>query len=215
MDTEPQRRPGGGDDLERASVLGDRRQRRVLSILLSRSEPATVRELGVQLVAHADGVAPSDVAESDCRPIRMDLRHRCLPKLRTVGWIERRDGGVVADESPSFGTARLSLPNLRNPDHPFWDVVSVLLARPYRQDLAALLADRSRPATVAELATELSARSTRARLPDDRHLATGLYHVDLPKLASVDVVDYDPDERTAVRTTQLRRFVDWSALDTG
>jgi hypothetical protein len=90
--------------------------------------------------------------------------------------------------------------------------VSVLLARPYRQDLASLLADRDRRATVDELATELSARAPPVRLPDDRRLAVALYHADLPKLASVGVVDFDSDERTAVRTDRLSRFADWANL---
>jgi len=212
MDVEPRRQPGGGDDLERSSILGDCRQRRVLSILLDRSGPTTVHELGVQLVARAEGVAPSAVAEADCRSVRLDLRHRCLPKLRSVGWIERRADGLVADESPSLGTEILSPPELRNPDNPFWEVVSVLLARPYRQDLASLLADRDRRVTVDELATELSARAPPVRLPDDRHLAVALYHADLPKLASVGVVDFDSDERTAVRTDRLSQFADWANL---
>lgn len=214
MDIEPQRQPGGGDDLERSSILGDCRQRRVLSILLDQAGPTTVQELSVQLVARADGIAPSTVTEADCRSVRMDLRHRCLPKLRAVGWVERHADGLVADESPSLGAERLSLPDLRDPEDPFWEVVSVLLARPYRQDLVPLVADRDRRVTVDELATELSARAPRVRLPDNRCLAVALYHLDLPKLASVGVVDFDPDERTAARTDRLNRFAEWANLDT-
>jgi hypothetical protein len=213
MDIEPRRQPGDGDDLERSSILGDCRQRRVLSLLLDRDGPTTVHELSVQLVARTDGVAPSAVTEADYRPVRMDLRHRCLPKLRAVGWIERRADGLVADESLTLGTEQLSPPDLRDPDHPFWEVVSVLLARPYRQDLASLVAERDRRVTVDELATELSARAPRVRLPDDRRLAVALYHLDLPKLASVGVVDFDPDERTAVRTDRLPQFADWANLE--
>jgi len=212
MDVGSRRQPGCGDDFERSSILGDCRQRRILSILLDRSGPTTVHELGIQLVARAEGIAPSAVAEMDCRPVRLDLRHRCLPKLRAVGWIERRADGLVADGFPSLGMEMLSPPELRNPDNPFWEVVSVLLARSYRQDLASLLADRDRRITVDELATELSARAPPVRLPDDRRLAVALYHADLPKLASVGVVDFDSGERTAVPTDRLSRFADWANL---
>jgi len=214
MDIESRCHSGGGDDLAYASILGDRRQRRILAILLERARPMTVHELGVHLVARQSGVDPSVVTDGECQPVRMDLRHRCLPKLDSVGWIDSRAAGVVSD-GPSFETERLSPPELRNPDHPFWDVVSVVLARPYRQDLVSLVATRSGRVTVDELVTELFARATSETLPDDDgRLATALHHIDLPKLASVGVVDYDPDERTVVRTDQLPRFVDWANLDT-
>ncbi|AZH26552.1 DUF7344 domain-containing protein [Haloplanus aerogenes] len=215
MGIETQCHPGGGDDLVRASILDDRRQRRILAVLLDRAHPMTVHELGVHLVARANGIAPSDVTETECQSVRMDLRHRCLPKLASVGWIDSQPEGIVADDF-SVETAVLSPPDLRNPDHPFWDVVSVVLARPYRQDLVSLVADRSAPVTVDELATELLVRETSATLPDDnRRLAIALHHIDLPKLASVGVIEYDPDERTVAPTDQLRRFVEWSNLEVG
>jgi hypothetical protein len=213
MDIEPQRHPGGGDDLERSSILCDRRQRRILATLLDHPRPMTVRELSVYLVARAEGVDPSTVTESECQSVQMDLRHRCLPKLHVVGWIEQRGDGVTASESPAVETAALSFPELRDPDDPFWDVVGVLLARPYRQDLVSILANRDQPASVTELATELLAQA-RAPVPDDgQRLAIALHHLDLPKLASTGVVEYDPDDRTAVRTSRLLQFVDWVDLD--
>jgi hypothetical protein len=213
MDIEPQRHPGGGDDLERSSILGDRRQRRVLAILLDRPRPMTVGELSVHLVARADGADPSTVSEAECQSVRMDLRHRCLPKLHAAGWIERCADGVAADDPPSVETAALSLPELRDPDDPFWDIVSALLARPYRPDLVSILADRNQRVGVTELATELLAQA-RATVPDDgRRLAIALHHVDLPKLASVGVAKYDPDDRTVVGTSCLPQFVDWVDLD--
>jgi len=213
MDIEPQRQPGGGDDLERSSVLGDRRQRRVLAILLDQPRPMAVDELSVHLVARTNGVDPSAVTEAERESVQMDLRHRCLPKLHAVGWVEQCAEGVTAEDSPSIETPALSLPDLRDPDDPFWDVVSVLLARPYRQDLASILADRNERVSVTELSTELLAQA-RATVPDDgRRLAIALHHIDLPKLASVGVVEYDPDDRTAVRTSRLLQFVDWVDLD--
>jgi len=177
-----------------------------------------VHELAVQLAARVEGIEPSAVTETDYRPVRMDLRHRCLPQLVSIGWVERRATGVVAvDDSLSFETERLSPPNLHDPDHPFWDVVSVLLARPYRQDLTSILADRSQHVALESLATELLAlgRTTSPDVSDDGSLSTALHHIDLPKLASAGVVEYDRTERTAARTDRLLQFADWSNLDTG
>lgn len=217
MDTEPQGRPGGGDDLERSSALSDRRQRRILAILLDSSRPIPVHELSVQLVARAADIDPADVSEADRQSVRMDLRHRCLPMLESVGWIDRQPAGVVAvDGALSFEMERLSPPPLRDPDNPFWEVVSTLLARPYRQDLVAAVADRSQPVALESLATELLARGGRASsaFADDRRLSIALHHIDLPKLASLGMFEYDPEARTVARTDQLLRFADWSNLDT-
>jgi hypothetical protein len=204
---------GDGDDIAWSSIIGDRRQRRILSLLLDRDHPMTERELGVRLATLEDGVEPSDVTESTLDSIRIDLHHRCLPQQTAVGWIERRPDGVVIDERPSFESAKLSPPDLRAPEDPTWDAVSVLLARPYRQDIASLLVDRHRDTALTELTTELRGRRPPTHPDDDRALRVSLHHVDLPTLADAELVAYDPAERTVTPAPRLTAFADRVALD--
>jgi len=213
MDGEPRPSSERGDELTRASILGSPRQRRILSILRDRSRPLTADELSVRLAAQGSGGAPSSVTEADVGPIRRDLRHRCLPKLEAAGWIERRSDGYLVDEPLPVTTEQLSLPGLRDPDHPSWAVASVLLARPYRPEILSVVADRSRPLTVAELATALRERG--AAPDDERTLSIALHHVDLPSLGDVGVVEYDRDERTVAGTDRLSSCIDRLGIDTG
>ncbi|MFB6196408.1 MAG: hypothetical protein ABEI80_09565 [Haloplanus sp.] len=215
MGSESKSLSGGGADLERSLILGDPRQRRLLSILLDRGRPIPAHELSGQLAARETDTPRSDVTEADHRPIRADLRHRCLPQLEAVGWIERRPEGIVVDEPISVETGNLTLPGLRAPEHPTWDAVSVLLERLYRQDIVVIVADRRR-VTVAELVSALRARERASAGPlpdDDRTLRVALHHVDLPKLADVGLLEYDPDEKTAAGTDRLRPFADRVDLD--
>lgn len=200
--------------LVRSSILGAPRQRRILSILRERSRPTTVDELHARL-ASDEGEASADATEMDPRALRTDLEHRCLPKLVAAGWIERRPAGyVVADPLP-LEPDRLSLPDLRDPAHPSWDAAAVLLARPRRQDVLSVVADRSDRLTVSELAATLRDRE-RSSTTDERDptLRTRLHHVDLPVLDDVGLVEYDPDERTVAPAPRLPTCLDRLALDT-
>jgi hypothetical protein len=206
MNEEPQPLPGGRDRHERSSILADRRQRRVLSVLASAPEPVTVSELCYRLAAMDRGGA--ETAGSTLESIRTDLHHRCLPSLEAAGWIERRPDGVRLDEPLFDGSLPFSLPALRKPDDPIWELVSALLARPYRTRLLATLAEHDGYLTVEELAAELQGRGD-----DGRTLRLALHHVDLPKLAAVGPVEYDRDGRAAAPTDRLSASLDRLGLD--
>jgi hypothetical protein len=197
-----------------SSILGDRRHRLTVAILLERSRPTTIHDLGVRLAAREADVPPADVTAAESRSIRVDLEHRCLPKLEAVGWIERRSEGVVAAEPPSLGIEALSLPDFRDPDHPSWDAIGVLLARPRRLDLVAILADRRHPLSLDDLIAELRSSSHRDWPDDDRTLSTTLHHVDLPALAAAGLIEYDADDGMVARTRRLLTFVERTAFDT-
>lgn len=216
MNRQPEPSLGGADRLERSSILGDERQRRVLSVLLDRSRPVTVHVLGVRVAAQEAGIEPSETARVDHGSVRADLRHRCLPKLEAVGWIERHPEGVVADEPIRPAPEGLSFPDLRDPEHPAWAAASALLARPRRQDLVSVVADRPPRVTLDELARELRARGPRWRtgIRDEGTTRGTLHHVDLPKLAEVGLVEYDADEGTVAPTSRLTGFVDRPDRDT-
>jgi len=217
MEGESQPFPGERDRLQRSTILADPRQRRILAALRTRS-PATLDELGRRLATTADR---NDGVAVDSESIRADLRHRCLPGLEAVGWIERGPDGACLDEPLFDETVPFSPPDLRAPDDPAWDVVSALLARPYRQDVLSVVASHDGGTTVEELAAELRDRdrdrdrATRAtRVGDERTLRTALHHVDLPKLAGTGVIDYDPDRRRAVPTDRLPTCIDRLELGT-
>lgn len=75
-----------------------------------------------------------------------------------------------------------------------------LLADERRRLAVACLADESGSASLASLAERVAdAEAERASTPSsDTHsetVFTLLYHVDLPKLAAADVVDFDYDEK--------------------
>jgi len=215
MDGAPRpRRDEDVDHLVRSSIVGDLRQRQILSLLVDRGRPLTERELTVRLLERERGLTPAAVTEAELEPIRVDLRHRCLPQLEAAGWIERRPDGVAIDERPAVEFEGLSLPDLRAPEDPAWDAVSTLLARPYRTDVLALLADRDHDTDLTGLVTALRERHTASPLPDDdRDLRISLHHVDLPKLASTGLVAYDPPARTVAPTPRLPAFAARIGLD--
>jgi hypothetical protein len=206
MDGEPRPLPGGRGRHERSSILADRRQRRVLSVLASVSQPMTVDELCRRLAAR-DG-DDDTTAGSTRESIRIDLRHRCLPSLGAVGWIERRPDGIRLGEQPVPESVPFSTPPLRTPDDPLWDVVSALLARPYRRHVLVVVAERDGSLTVEELAVEL-----RGVVDDERTLPITLHHTDLPKLDALGALEYDRNGRAAAPTDRLSTYLDRLELD--
>lgn len=210
---------GSGSAAELASILGNQRQRRILSILRGRSEPLSIRELATRLAADTTRAGPTDVSEEDVTSIRVDLRHRCLPKLEAVGWIERHPEGISATESFPFGNEEWSLPDLEATDDRVWETISVLLGYPLRQELLQIVADRNHPLTVEELAAELAGHSDAPGTPErseaDSRLLSRLHHFDLPRLAAVGLVAYDPEEKTITRTRSLITLIDRIDLSTG
>lgn len=202
MDSEP-RRPGSEDGPGSLS-LRDPRQRRILSILADRSGPMSVPELCTRLAASERDVDRSAVSGSEAERIRLDLDHRCLPKLEEVGLVERRPDGVVAGRPPSVESGCLSVPDIGDPEHPDWDAVGVVLARPYRETLVSALVGRDGGVTLDELARRLRRTRSQASLPGDgESVRLALHHVDLPQLASVGLVEYDADRHVAVPTARL------------
>lgn len=201
-DTQLQRR--GGDAFERSSILDDPRQRAVLSVLLEHSEPLTVRDLAVQIAARETGGSPPAVTENDYRSIRVDLHHRCLPKLHAVGWIERLSEGSKAASPLPFGEPDSSLPSLDAPDVR-WDQLAAVLARPHRRDLLSVLVGADQPLGLGELAGRLAAHDRRRWTidGDEDTLATVLHHVDLPALEAAGLLRYDPDEKTLTQDRAL------------
>lgn len=209
--------PQGIDSYEAATALADPRNRRVLSVLLERSHPLTTRDLGVLLGAAVCGTSPARIPADVLRRIRTDLHHRSLPALEDAGLIDRfPEGAVLADE----GVRELEnegLPALDGDEEQFWKAVAAILARPRRQELLSVVAGDG-PLSLEELSTRVAARETdgwpSATAEDDSTVADAstttdswsaqtLHHVDLPRLASIGVLRYDPAENTVAPTAVL------------
>lgn len=174
--------------------------------MASVSRPVTVDELCHQLAAMDRDDA--DAGGSSLESIRTELHHHCLPSLEAVGWLERRPDGLHLDEPLFDGSLPFSLPALRRPDDPIWELVSALLARPYRARLLVAVAKHDGYLTVEELAATLQGQDV-----DERTLRLALHHVDLPKLAAVGSVEYDRDGRAAAPTDRLSTALDRLELD--
>lgn len=207
--------PGeGADSYDAASILGNGRARRILSVLLEHSRPVPTRELSVQVAAREAAVRPAEISETTRDSIRTALVHRYLPKLQEVGWVDQHPAGLTATVTALTPTDGLSVPSLHEPDHPHWDPVSALLSRPYRIVLVALLADRQAPLSLPQLASHLREHqhlSWVSPLPDEQQLRTRLYHADVPKLANVDLVTFDTAAQTATHTALASDIIDQPA----
>lgn len=210
--------PGEGGSRRQCSVLGDQRQRRVLSILLDRSRPMSVQDLAVRLAAHEADTAPSTVPEEDLRRMRIELHHRCLPVMEAAGVIERHPEGLIADEPRFFRNADISASELTEHDQRFWEAVGTILPSARRRAVMTIVADRRFPLTLEELAKEL-VDSSYATQPESREthssLVVKLYHVDLPKLAEIGVIEFDPEEKTVASTPRGVSIVDRLGLGDG
>lgn len=98
-----------------------------------------------------------------------------------------------------------SEPHFRATEGPPDSIVSVVLADRRRRRVVDALADLQPPVSVERLAAAVADREPgeTPASPDD--VAVSLHHVHLPKLAAVDVVDYDPETTTVTgeRTARL------------
>lgn len=207
--------PGAGaNGYDVASILGDIRYRRILSILLDRSRPVPSRELSVQVAAQEADVPPSAVPETERESVRTELEHRYLPKLERVGWVDRAPDGLTATVLRPAPPDVLSLPTLHEPEHPHWEPISTLLARPCRISVVTFLANRQQPLPLEQLAERLrecEQRPWESSLPTQQQLCTRLYHVDLPKLEDAGLVEFDIPARTVARTPLTSDIIDDSS----
>jgi len=174
-----------------SAALADQRSRRLLSCV--RDGPATVRDLAVALAAAELGCARSAVTTADRQQYRRQLDHRYLPRLTDAGLLEWSPEGFVRDAPGVLDAFEVRFPPLDEPDHPAWPAAAAVLGRAYRYPLVGAVAE-AESVSISELADRLA--DTDAAAATARELAISLHHVDLPKLASVDLLSYDPDGRT-------------------
>lgn len=90
------------------------------------------------------------------------------------------------------------------------------LAHQRRRHVLDLLSDRSSPAALADLATDVAARETDATAGEvsagvKERVHAALYHVHVPKLAAVDLVRYDRDRNVVALSADGDRVTRWAA----
>lgn len=196
----------------RSSILADPCQRRILVALLEHSRPMTDRDLAVRLAARDEDTSLSNVTEAAVEGRLVDLHHRKLPKLEAIGWIDRRPDGIVTTERIPFEGPEPSLPPFRDRQRQ-WEVLTALLARPYRQFIVVTLARTERPMTLDGLADELAVHDPSTVGGDDRASPRVLHHVDLPRLDETGLIEYVPDAHTIARDPDLAALADWIEVD--
>lgn len=200
-------RMGGNPDTQLiSSILSDVRQRRILSLVADQRSPLTERDLAVRLAALEEQKPPSLVSASERESRLLALHHQKLPKLTTAGLIKRTPAGITLVpwfpiDLENYG---VSVPPADDPEDPAWDLLAAIVERPYRQHVLTLVEDAAAPIPLEALATELVDHDQIALAPAERDrdlFEARLHHLDLPKLASLGVLEYDYEERT-VRPSQ-------------
>ncbi|MFC6756277.1 MULTISPECIES: DUF7344 domain-containing protein [Haloarcula] len=174
-----------------SAALADQRSRHLLSCL--QDSPATVRDLAVALAATELGCARSALTSADRRQYRRQLDQHYLPRLTDTGLLERSPDGFVRYVPETLARFDVRFPSLAEPTDPSWPAAAAVLRRPYRYSLVAALAEEE-SLSLSRLADRLADTDGFTATP--RELAIACHHVDLPKLASVDLLTYDADTRT-------------------
>lgn len=198
--------PAGGDPLLNSSILVDARHRQLLAAIQGGSAPLTERDLAVHLAAQEADKSPSAVTKRERKEAQIALHHRYLPKMDQAGLIERQGDGYVATGQLPLEDLDRELPRTDDPGVQSWEALGALLARPRRQDIVSILADRRDPITLEDLASEV-AQDQRSRTTDGGEAVPGLqatlHHVDLPTLDDVGLIDYDREKKTITRGPPL------------
>lgn len=183
-----------------SATLADRRSRHLLACLQDR--PVTTRDLVVTLAATDLGCARSAVTAADRRLYRRQLDHRYLPRLTDMGLVTDSPDGLVRYVPTALDHLDLRLPPLSEPDHPSWAAVAAVVGRSYRYPLLAVVAEQE-SVSLSRLVDRLAESAVADGEQTPRELAIACHHVDLPKLASVDLLTYDSDERTVSRAPAI------------
>jgi hypothetical protein len=187
------------DRQQLSSILAERRSRRLLCSL--QDGPATTRDLAVALAAAERDCARSAVTAADRRRYRRTLQHNYLPRLTDAGLLTRPADGLIRFVPAALDRFEVQFPPLDRPDDPSWPAAAAALGRTYRHPLLAAVAEADGAVSLSRLADRLVEDAVVETADDSRSLAVALHHVDLPKLASVDLLRYDAAEKTVASTS--------------
>lgn len=171
-----------------AQAFGTAHRRAVVATLWEWDRPVSETALVEEVVARTVGERTRRSTAAERRTTQTRLRHRTLPHLVAIGMVERRpDGLALADDAPTRSIG-VSPADLDCHGDPTWVAVSTALVTPRRLAQLAVLAD-GRERSLRDLAEAAWGH------PFDRSTTTIdrmrllLFHVDLPALADVGLVD--------------------------
>jgi len=189
------------DRQQLSSILTDRQSRRVLASL--QAGPLTDRDLAVAFAAAERDCPRSSVTADERRRHRRLIRHVHLPRLTDAGLATQSGDGLVRPVPGTLDRYAVQFPALDDPDHSSWPAAAVVLGRSYRYPLLSSVDDSDDTVSLFDLAERLVDCET-PQLDTDtaRTLAVVLHHVDLPKLVSVGLLEYDTGTRAVTATPE-------------
>lgn len=200
--TEPADMGSGGD----RELVGSRnpvfegiaapRRREILGVLLDSDRPVTEQELATHLATSSRRPSRTDLSPTEVQAIRSDVGGLHLPKLEEAGLVDwnRDEATVETSTHPALDDPRLEL--LLDAEGDGLDEVLSRLANERQRILLTVLRGERGPMSEEELGLELVRRERGATDPDSRAVdvaTASLSYAHLPKLADVDLVDYDPE----------------------
>lgn len=188
-----------------ARALRSPLRRIALAVVLERSAPVHVADLGAAVLAES----PGREEQPGRGGLRRSLHGRHLPLLAGAGLVDRSENGdlVRPGDHPLLSRGAFEPARLREDPTP-WDAMAAVFGRPRRRIGIRTLTRLDAPIELHLLARSLAAELVGDLGPDAAILddvATRLHHVDLPLLANAEVVEYDARTRTveSVSTAHL------------
>lgn len=178
-----------------------RRRRVLVATLLDRSDPIAVDELARETVATEQRRSVAEEAPTDHETVRVELRHRDLPKLAEAGLIERTDDAVSV-ASYYFRALRLdhALVSWLDGEPDGLDELFGALADHRRRVVLSVVRGPEDGISVERLAERVAERADE---PVDRAMLS-LRNSHLPKLADSDLIERDGDRVVYVGQPLLR-----------
>jgi len=187
---------GWGAEIELTPLVnGD--CRRLLTHLLDRSSPVSVRELATQVVAQRESIALAEVPADELTRARVELCHSHLPRLDEAGFVawDRGEDTVATGEHPALDDHRLSeLLELET------DAVVRAVADDERRRTLEVLAAVDGQMDRATLAKHVVAQAhdvSPSEVPEREQRAglVRLHHVHLPQLREAGLITGEDDVR--------------------
>lgn len=203
-----------------AKSLVDGDARAVLSVLEQHGRPLEEARLAEAVASKTEGVDPDEASVQTVRRKRLRLHHRTLPRLESLGLVDRRfdEGSVYLADRSTIESVGADPTALEDGGSEEWAALAATLAEPRRKSILAVLAEDPSP-TFASLAKAVAAREhdvPQAELTDEQVETTEvpLHHVDLPKLVEVGLVEEGwLDGPIELREERARRVIDLLSLD--
>ncbi|WP_436347270.1 DUF7344 domain-containing protein [Natronorubrum sp. FCH18a] len=178
-------------------VLRHPRRLRVLEVLGTYRTRLSLQKLTTEIVERESLDVPTGQARHD---VRVSLVHNHLPRLAEYDILEwdAETGAELVDEPPVHPADLAGLLALCEGDR--GEDLLEAIVHPVRMPVVSILSEHKRPLSVEQLASELVAHGVDVADPDSAKIS--LYHVHLPMLADVGVLEFDHESGLVIRRAQ-------------